>query len=331
MRFALTAEQQDLRDVVHELVERLCPPSVVRAAPDAPEIDALHRGLVELGAPGLLVGEDAGGLGLDENVLVPVLVETGWAVAPLPLVETLAFAPAVLEAAGVFSGKVTCAADPAGSGLVRFGSRASLLLRGGFGGAGAIRVIDLATARREPVAAVDPAADLQRIDGGIERAVVDDPAVVETAWLRGILATAAQLVGLSRRMLDMTVEHVRSRTQFGVPVGSFQAVKHQLASALLQVEFAAPVVARAGAALAAGDPQRARDVATAKALASDAALAVARIAIQCHGAIAYTTEYDLHLYAKRAWALAADWGSAAWHRAAVARDLGLTEHMGGLR
>jgi alkylation response protein AidB-like acyl-CoA dehydrogenase len=331
MRFALTAEQQDLRDVVHELMERLCPPSVVRAAPDAPELDALHRGLVDLGASGLLLGEDAGGLGLDENFLVPLLVETGWAAAPLPVVETLAVAPTVLEAAGVLSGKVTCAADPAGSGLVRFGSRASLLLQGGFGGAGAIRVIDLATARREPVPAVDPAADLQRIDGGIERAVVNDPVVVETAWLRGVLAAAAQLVGLSRRMLTMTVAHVGSRTQFGVPIGSFQAVKHHLASALLQLEFAEPVVARAGASMAAGDRDRSRDVATAKALASDAASTVARTAIQCHGAIAYTTEYDLHLYAKRAWALAADWGSAAWHRAAVARDLGLTARQEGSR
>jgi alkylation response protein AidB-like acyl-CoA dehydrogenase len=331
MRFALTAEQQDLRDVVHELVERLCPPSVVRAAPDAPEIDALHRGLVELGAPVLLVGEGAGGLGLDENVLVPVLVETGWAAAPLPVVDTFAFAPAVLEAAGVDPGEATCAADPAASGLVRFGSRANMLLRGGFGGTGPIRVIDLATARREPVAAVDPAADLQRIADGTELAVVDDPAVVETAWLRGVLGAAAQLVGLSRRMLDMTVEHVGSRTQFGVPVGSFQAVKHHLASALLQLEFAAPAVARAGASLATRATDRARDVATAKALASDAASTVARTAIQCHGAIAYTTEYDLHLYAKRAWALAADWGSAAWHRAAVARDLGLTVQQEGPR
>jgi alkylation response protein AidB-like acyl-CoA dehydrogenase len=332
MRFALTAEQQDLRDVVHDLMERLCPPSVVRAALDAPQLDALHRGLVDLGAPALLLGEDAGGLGLDENFLVPLLVETGWAAAPLPVVETLAFAPAVLEAAGiVLSGKATCAADPASRGVARFGSRASLLLQGGFGGTGPVRVIDLATASREPVAAVDPAADLQRIDGGGECAIVDDPVVVETAWLRGVLAAAAQLVGLSRRMLDMTVAHVGSRTQFGVPVGSFQAVKHHLASALLQLEFAAPVVARAGASMAAGDRDRARDVATAKALASDAASTVARTAIQCHGAIAYTTEYDLHLYAKRAWALAADWGSAVWHRATVARDLGLTVEQEGRR
>jgi alkylation response protein AidB-like acyl-CoA dehydrogenase len=125
-------------------------------------------------------------------------------------------------------------------------------------------------------------------------------------------------------MLEMTVEYVGSRTQFGVPVGSFQAVKHHLASALLQVEFAAPAVARAGFSLAAGEPDRARDVSVAKALASDAAQAVARTAVQCHGAIGYTTEYDLHLYAKRGWALAADWGSAAWHRARVAEHLGLT-------
>jgi alkylation response protein AidB-like acyl-CoA dehydrogenase len=58
---------------------------------------------------------------------------------------------------------------------------------------------------------------------------------------------------------------------------------------------------------------------------------MARTAIQCHGAIACTTEYDLHLYAKRAWALAADWGSAAWHRAAVARELGLTVEQEGPR
>ena len=72
-----------------------------------------------------------------------------------------------------------------------------------------------------------------------------------------------------------------------------------------------------------GTPHRDRDVALAKALASEAATAVARTAIQCHGAIAYTTEYDLHLYAKRAWALAAEWGSAAWHRARIAEHLGL--------
>jgi alkylation response protein AidB-like acyl-CoA dehydrogenase len=328
MRFALTAEQQDLRRVVHDLMERLCPPAVVRSTPDASALDALDRRLVEFGAPALLVAEASGGLGLDENYLVPVLTETGWAAAPLPVLDTVGVAPAVLEAVGMadklLAGDVTCVADPTGQGLVRFADRADLLLQGGWGGRGPITLIDLSGAHREPVAAVDPAAGLHRVSGGTVLGVVDDPAVVEKAWRRGVLGAAAQLVGLSRRMLEMTVEYVGSRTQFGVPVGSFQAVKHHLASALLQVEFAAPAVARAGFSLAAGEPDRARDVSVAKALASDAAQAVARTAVQCHGAIGYTTEYDLHLYAKRGWALAADWGSAAWHRARVAEHLGLT-------
>lgn len=329
MRFALTAEQQDLRDVVRELMERLCAPAVVRSAPTSPEVDALDRGLVELGAAGLLLPERAGGLGLDENYLVPLLTEAGWAAAPLPVLETVAVAPALFEAAGLAdrlsAAGMVCAADPTGSGTARYGTRARFLIRGGFGGTGPVEIVDISEASREPVSAVDPAADLCRIGaGGVVLAVVDDPAVVARAWERGVLGASAQLVGLARRMLEMTVEYVRTRTQFGVPVGSFQAVKHHLASALVQVEFAAPTVARAGYALAAEEPERARDVSLAKALASEAARVVARTAIQCHGAIGYTTEYDLHLYAKRAWALAAEWGSAAWHRARVAEHLGLT-------
>ncbi|SMC95861.1 acyl-CoA dehydrogenase family protein [Lentzea albidocapillata] len=340
MRFAMTADQSDLRAVVHDLVTELCPPATVRCAPDSAEVAALHRGLVDLGVPGLLVSEGAGGLGLDENHFVALMVECGWAAVPLPLVDTVGFAPAVLESAGparsgplgpdlagsdlvadVVAGKTTCAVTF--DGVVRFGHRPGLLLHGGFGGVGPIRVLDLAGASREPVDAVDPAADLRRIIGGTELVVVDDPAAVELAWLRGVLGASAQLIGLSRRMLETTVEYVGQRRQFGVPIGSFQAVKHRLADALLRIEFAAPAVARAGFSLATSDPDRVRDVSMAKALASDAAREVARAAIQCHGAIAYTTEYDLHLYAKRAWALAADWGSAAWHRAVVARDLGL--------
>mgnify|MGYP001474651806 CR=1 FL=1 len=253
-----------------------------------------------------------------------MLTQTGRAAAPLPLVETVGVAPAVLAAAGLSDQVgVRVAADPAGRGEVRFAAGARLLLRGGWAGAGCIQVVDLAGAELAPVAAMDPAAGLRRITGGERVAVVDDPVVVERAWHRGVLGTAAQLIGLARRMLSMTVEYVSSRRQFGVPVGSFQAVKHHLATALLQVEFAEPAVARAGFSLATDDPHRDRDVALAKALASEAAAAVARTALQCHGAIGYTTEYDLHLFAKRAWALAAEWGSAAWHRARLAEHLGL--------
>jgi hypothetical protein len=129
------------------------------------------------------------------------------------------------------------------------------------------------------------------------------------------LAAAAQLVGLGQRMLDMTVDYVRERRQFGVPIGSFQAVKHQLADSLKELAFARPAVWRAAASL---EP---RDISMAKAMASDAASFVARRALQCHGAIGYTVEYDLHRYLKLTWVLARSFGDAAWHRDRIAKEL----------
>jgi alkylation response protein AidB-like acyl-CoA dehydrogenase len=136
-----------------------------------------------------------------------------------------------------------------------------------------------------------------------------------------VLGTAAQLVGLARRMIDLTVDYTKERTQFGVPIGSFQAVKHHLADARIALEFARPLVYRAAWSVAEGEPGRPVDVSMAKAQASDAAMLAARHALQCHGAMGYSFEYDLHLYMKRAWALAAAWGDAAWHRARVGRAI----------
>ena len=105
-------------------------------------------------------------------------------------------------------------------------------------------------------------------------------------------------------------------------MGSFQAVKHHLADAALAIEFARPAVWRAAWSTAQGAPTRARDVSMAKAMASDAAEVAGRKALQCHGAIGYTVEHDLHLYMKRAWALARAWGDSAHHTDRVAHHLG---------
>jgi len=129
------------------------------------------------------------------------------------------------------------------------------------------------------------------------------------------LAAAAQLVGLGHGMLAMTVDYVKERKQFGVPVGSFQAVKHQLADCLKELAFARPVVWRAAATR---DPIH---ISMAKAMASDAASFVARRALQCHGAIGYTVEYDLHRYLKQTWVLARAYGDAAYHRERIAKEL----------
>jgi alkylation response protein AidB-like acyl-CoA dehydrogenase len=135
------------------------------------------------------------------------------------------------------------------------------------------------------------------------------------------LAAAAQLVGLGQRMLDMTVGYVKEREQFGVPIGSFQAVKHHLANALKELAFARPAVHRAAWSMANDAPTVERDVSMAKAMASDAASFAGRQALQCHGAIGYTVEYDLHIYLKRTWELARSFGDAAWHRERIAKEV----------
>ncbi len=167
-----------------------------------------------------------------------------------------------------------------------------------------------------PVDAVDPSRPVHRI--GRPPAAADEDVVDRAA-----LGTAAQLVGLGQAMLNLSVAYVKERRQFGVPVGSFQAVKHHLANGLKQLSFARPAVYRAAYSVATAAETAARDVSMAKAMASDAASFVARVALQCHGAIGYTVEYDLHLWLKRTWALSRAWGDPSWHRERVARLLGL--------
>jgi alkylation response protein AidB-like acyl-CoA dehydrogenase len=114
-------------------------------------------------------------------------------------------------------------------------------------------------------------------------------------------------VGLA--LLDRTVAYVKQRTQFGVPIGSFQAVKHQLADAKIALEFARPLLY--GAALS----MTPADVAAAKVTACEAAYKTARTALQLHGAVGYTAEYDLSLWLTKARALRTAWGTPGECRA----------------
>ncbi|MDR3419383.1 MAG: acyl-CoA/acyl-ACP dehydrogenase [Nevskia sp.] len=138
---------------------------------------------------------------------------------------------------------------------------------------------------------------------------------------RAALACAAQLLGLAQRMLDLGIDHAAQRKQFGKPIGSFQAVKHQLADVAVKIEFAKPVVFRAAQSLATGNPDAAVHVSHAKLAAGEAAWLSARKSMQAHGAMGYTWEADLQMFMKRAWALDAAWGDRAFHKTRVAQFL----------
>jgi alkylation response protein AidB-like acyl-CoA dehydrogenase len=145
--------------------------------------------------------------------------------------------------------------------------------------------------------------------------------LLDAAFDRGALATAAQQLGVAQQLLDTAVQYACTREQFGQAIGAFQAIKHMLANVAVRLEFARPVVYRAAFSVAHGSPDRAIAVSHAKAAASDAAQLAAKTALQVHGAIGYTWEVDLHLWMKRAWSLDLAWGSAAWHRQRIARRL----------
>jgi alkylation response protein AidB-like acyl-CoA dehydrogenase len=137
--------------------------------------------------------------------------------------------------------------------------------------------------------------------------------LVESMLLRGAAFRAAQMAGLGRMVLDATTAYVKERKQFGVPIGSFQAIQHHLADMAVSVQRVETMARQAVWSVAEGSPDRAKHVARAKQAASEQIPEVCWAAHQCHGAIGFTWEHDLHLYTRRAVSWAADFGDATWH------------------
>jgi alkylation response protein AidB-like acyl-CoA dehydrogenase len=127
----------------------------------------------------------------------------------------------------------------------------------------------------------------------------------------------------------MTVEYVGQREQFGVVVGSFQAVKHTAADMLVEIETARSAVYYAAWALGSGDAAAPVAVSMAKAYAAPAAASVADKALALHGAVGFTWEHDLHLFLKRTHTARALFGAAGAHCERVAATLDLTGAAGG--
>ena len=296
MRFAFTSEQLEFRDGLRALLEKECTAAHVRDAwtNETGRAPGLWEKLVDLGVTSVLAPESQGGFGLEFVDLVLLLEETGRYAVPEPIVETAAFGVPLLGRADV-----TIAG---GHELVPWADTADVVVT--FAGR-----YERDTMKLTPRPSVDGARRMFLVEGPTEALDIGD------AFQRGVLGFAAQQCGLADRMIEMTVEYVKERKQFGAAVGSFQAVKHHLANTRLALEFARPLVYRAAATL---DPVH---ISMAKRKADAAALLAAKVGLQCHGAIGYTTEYDLHLYMKRAWALARSWGDASFHRSRVAQAI----------
>ena len=284
MRFALTEEQAGFAEALTDLMRAADSVQVARAwaAGDTAPGQDLWKRLADLGVTALVVPESAGGLGgtlVDLTVAFEVL---GHELAVGPWIESAALAPQV-------DGEMVTAALPP---IAPYAVDAHVA-----------RLLSGTPGPTHPSA--DGTRTLVEVTGSDP---LDDEAVD-----RAVLACSAQLLGAGERLLADSVAYARQRRQFGREIGSYQAVKHQLADVRIGLDFARPVVH--GAAL--GEVP----ASAAKVAAADAAYRAARVALQVHGAIGYTREFDLGLWILRVRALLSAWGTPAYHRARVLERL----------
>ncbi len=308
MDLLLTHDQLGLADSVRTYFAGTHGPDVLRRLDAGPNRDpAIWQGLVDMGLPGLCITESAGGLGLGLLDAALIAVECGRVCLAEPLVDT-AFIAAPLLAGTPGTGEIL-AQIATGTARIALAHPINPWVADletathWFGmGLSPVNSSDISAA----AASVDP---LRNLSAPVETG--ENPALLDHA----ALMTAAQLIGIAEAMLLQATEYAKIRSQFGQPIGAFQAVKHQLASAAVALEFARPAVWVAAQALQDGLANAAAAVSHAKIAAGDAATSIAETAIQVHGAMGYTYEVDLHFWMKRSWALTAAWGDRAFHLA----------------
>jgi alkylation response protein AidB-like acyl-CoA dehydrogenase len=330
MRLAADADAVEFASGVRELLADQADPAVLRVAWDDADgrIPGMWKRLAEAGVLGLTVPEEYGGSGADLTSLLPVLVEIGRAALPEPVVETIVGAAMLAHAGGpvaedwlpkVVAGDVVIATALGPGGLVSGAPWADLLIV--VDGAGLHCAVERGDVERTVEESVDRGVRLATITPPHGKGVVLGGTDVDAAFDFAAVGAAAQLTGLAEAMLDMSVRYANQREQFGVPIGSFQAIKHQLADVFVGNSFAAPVVARAAWSVAQDSGTRTRDASHAKYAATIAAQRAARTALQVHAGIGYTFEHDLHMWMKRTWTLSSLWGTKEWHRERVAREV----------
>jgi alkylation response protein AidB-like acyl-CoA dehydrogenase len=316
----LTDEQQVLRDTIARLAGDLGPKSPADLPAKDPGASAWAQ-LAEMGLLGMRLPESAGGMPVSGVEVVLAAEELGKHLVPLPFIGSAVYASSLLAAAGASTDVLVSLAD---------GSRRlapvldPTLMRPAFRGEAGVAwetrgveaglVIDRDTRRLvavrpavTPMNGADLTRELREVDAAAEIVDIGDlgGAVPQEAIDRTLALTlatvSADLVGVMQAALDAAVAHVRDRVQFGVPIGTFQAVQHMAAEAHVSAEAARGLAWYAAWAVDELDIREALLAAqTAKAYCSQQALAVVETSMQMHGGVAFTWEYMVHILARRA-------------------------------
>jgi alkylation response protein AidB-like acyl-CoA dehydrogenase len=327
MDFSFSEEQELLRAQAQEFLGERFPAERIAELADSEEgwDPESWPELARLGWTGVSVSEEEGGAGLGFLEEAVLFEELGRALYPGPYFSTVALAlPALTPELRkeVAAGEATWTLALHGeAGLV---SDLGVVDRVAVVDEDGIWAVDGES--REMLATMDPTRRLGRI--GLEDArrtlLVEGDEAVELASAirrRALAALALEAVGIAQRVLELSVEHAKTREQFGRPIGVYQAVSHALADTYVETELARSLAYWAAWCVAEQDEQASLAAPAAKAFAADAAVAACERAIQVHGGVGFTWEHVLHRYYKRAQWIDAFEGFGHEHRADVARAL----------
>jgi alkylation response protein AidB-like acyl-CoA dehydrogenase len=337
MDFTFTADQVDLRRALQDVSADRCSPDRLRAAisTDAYDEDLWRLVVTELGLVEIAVSEANGGTGGSFVDAAVVLEEGGAALWPVPLLASVIGA-ITLDRSGVATGERIAVLAPAPhvtadgdtlSGQARHvidGHRADVVLIATPAGLWAVD----ADADGVAVAGA-PSLDLTRwqatvtlAGAGATRIGDSEASAAAIDLLR--VALSLEAVGIARRCLYSTVDYLKTRVQFGKPIGSFQALQHRCADLVVDLEAAASTAYYAAWAAADAPDELPVVAPLAKSVCTDAAYRIAAETIQLHGGIGFTWEHEAHLYFKRATALRLLLGDAHEQRRLVAERASLT-------
>lgn len=319
MDFRLTEEQTGFARSLSDLMTAADSVAAARAwaAGDHEPGLSLWRRLAAQGVNALLIPEEHGGIGASTVDLVTAFEVLGHQLAVGPWIEAAACLPRLLahgSLPALAEGAVATVALPphVPTALDADVAEQVYLVEDG-----RLHRADVGEVRRS----VDPSRRLAEVgaaDAGVELSDDQQCSAFDTA----ALACAAELLGCGERMLADSVAYAKQRKQYGRVIGSYQALKHQLADVRIALDFARPLVHGAALSLApAGDGLHSEPslaVSGAKVAAGDAAYLASRVALQIHGAIGYTAEFDLGLWITRVRALVGAWGTTSWHRDRIA-------------
>ena len=342
MNFIFTEEQIQFKDAIKSFLAEECAPASIRDGWQKNKSFNLERwkNLIELGVLSSNLPEEKGGLGMDQVTLALMVEEMGYAGLPEPVAEqiflvndVIPFLPKnVTEAVESNYNDGTqyiALAHPLAPNPLFLNDAAGLILLDN----SECKFIAQDDMDFEIISSNDPSRELFKVSS-MNNAISTSENFDELSSAvssRGSLMTAALLIGLAQKMVDLSSVYVLDRTQFGKPIGSFQAVKHMLADVAVKIEFAKPAVYRAAYSLSENNSKSALHCAHAKLMCAQAAELACKNSIQAHGAMGYTWEMDLHIYMRKAWSMMACWGNEDKQQELIFKTLSSTsEELGVL-